>query len=230
MTAAIIYGGVLGIAAGIGTFGSGVVADRVRGQHPNSDSWLPAIGMTACVPLMIFGYNTVAFSSGATAIWLAIPVLAIAAVLRYTYLAPMFAVTQKLVEPRMRATAAALLLFVVNLVGYGLGPPAVGWISDQGTKYQLAQLESPVSASQCGAIERSLLATRKGRDGALSGDALAEAVANNDAYCKPARAVGNRTGVSVGSLFLLWAALHFYLMGRTMKRDLWTPDESPATA
>lgn len=230
MTAAIIYGGVLGIAAGIGTFGSGIVADRVRGRHPNSDSWLPAIGMTACVPLMIFGYNTTAFSSGATAIWLAIPVLAIAAILRYTYLAPMFSVTQKLVEPRMRATAAALLLFVVNLIGYGLGPPAVGWISDQGTKHHLAQLDSPVSASQCGAIERSLLATRKDREGALSGDALEEAVANNDTYCKPARAIGNRTGVSIGSLFLLWAALHFYLMGRTMQRDLWTPDESPATA
>lgn len=230
MTAALIYGGVLGVAAGIGTFGSGVVADRVRNRHPNSDSWLPAIGMTLCVPLMIFGYNTVGFSSGATAIWLAIPVLVVAAILRYSYLAPMFAVTQKLVEPRMRATAAALLLFVVNLVGYGLGPPAVGWISDQGTKYQLAQLESPVTAAQCGGIESALLATRKGRDNALSGDALSEAMSTNDTYCKPARAIGNRVGVSVGSMFLLWAALHFYLMGKTMKRDLWTPDETPATA
>lgn len=230
MTAALIYGGVLGIAAGIGTFGSGVVADRVRGRHPNSDSWLPALGMTLCVPLMLFGYNTVAFSSGAAAIWLAIPVLAIAAILRYTYLAPMFSVTQKLVEPRMRATAAALLLFVVNLIGYGLGPPAVGWISDQGTKYQLSQLESPVTAAQCSQIERSLAATRKERDGALSGTELDQANATNDAFCKPARAIGNRVGVSVGSLFLLWAALHFYLMGRTMQRDLWTPEEEPATA
>jgi len=221
---------VLGVAAGIGTFGSGVVADRVRSRHPNSDSWLPAIGMTLCVPLMIFGYNTVAFSSGATAIWLAIPVLAVAAVLRYSYLAPMFAVTQKLVEPRMRATAAALLLFVVNLIGYGLGPPAVGWISDQGTKYQLAQLESPVSASECGGIEKALSATAKGRDGALTGSALDEANATNDTYCKPSRAIGNRVGVSVGSLFLLWAALHFFLMGRTMQRDLWTAEEEPATA
>lgn len=230
MNAALIYGGVLGVAAGIGTFGSGVVADRVRSRHPNSDSWLPALGMSLCVPLMIFGYNTVGFSSGATAIWLAIPVLVVAAILRYSYLAPMFAVTQKLVEPRMRATAAALLLFVVNIIGYGLGPPAVGWFSDQGTKYQLAQLDSPVTAGECGRVEASLLATRKGRDNALSGAALDEANAINDNYCKPARAIGNRVGVSVGSLFLLWAALHFYLMGRTMQRDLWTPEEEPATA
>ncbi len=230
MTAALIYGGVLGVAAGIGTFGSGVVADRVRSRHPNSDSWLPALGMSLCVPLMIFGYNTVGFSSGATAIWLAIPVLVVAAILRYSYLAPMFAVTQKLVEPRMRATAAALLLFVVNLIGYGLGPPAVGWISDQGTKYHLSQLDSPVKAGECGGIEKALSATAKGRDGALAGAALDEANAINDAYCKPARAIGNRVGVSIGSLFLLWAALHFYLMGRTMQRDLWTPEEEPATA
>lgn len=230
MTAALIYGGVLGIAAGIGTFGSGVVADRVRGRHPNSDSWLPALGMTICVPMMIFGYNTLAFSSGAAAVWLAIPVLAIAAILRYSYLAPMFSVTQKLVEPRMRATAAALLLFVVNLIGYGLGPPAIGYISDQGTKYQLNQLDAPVTIGQCGDIEKSLVAVRKGKDGAISGDELANAVASNDAYCKPARAIGNRIGVSVGSLFLLWAALHFLLMGRTMKRDLWTPEEETATA
>lgn len=230
MQAALIYGGVLGVAAGIGTFGSGVVADRVRSRHPNSDSWLPALGMSLCVPLMIFGYNTVGFSSGATAIWLAIPVLVVAAILRYSYLAPMFSVTQKLVEPRMRATAAALLLFVVNIIGYGFGPPAVGWISDQGTKYQLAQLEAPVTAAECGRIEAALLATRKERANALSGAALDEANATNDNYCKPARAIGNRVGVSVGSLFLLWAALHFYLMGRTMQRDLWTPEEEPATA
>ena len=75
-----------------------------------------------------------------------------------------------------------------------------------------------------------MLATRKGRDNALSGAALEEATASNDNYCKSARAIGNRVGVTVGSLFLLWAALHFYLMGRTMQRDLWTPEEEPATA
>ncbi len=52
--AALIFGFVLGISAGIGTFGCGIVADRLRARHPNSDSWLPALGMTLCVPFMIF--------------------------------------------------------------------------------------------------------------------------------------------------------------------------------
>ena len=228
--AALIFGGVLGIAAGIGTFGSGQIADKIRARHPNSDSWLPALGLTLAIPFLIFGYNTLSFSSGALAMWLAIPALSIGAILRYSYLGPMFAVCQKLVEPRMRATAAALMLFVVNLIGYGLGPPAIGWISDQGTKWQLSQIESPISISECGGIESKLYAIAKGHDGAIEGAELDEATFANSTYCAPARSTGVRWGVSIGALFYLWAALHFLLMGRTMQRDLWTPEEVPATS
>ena len=230
MTAALIYGGVLGIAAGIGTFGSGLVADAVRHRHPNSDSWLPALGLTLCVPLMLIGYNLIDFINAETAVWIAVPILSIAAILRYSYLAPMFAVTQKLVQPRMRATAAALMLFIVNLIGYGFGPPVIGAISDAGTNWKLEQLQSPIKAKACGGIESQLTAVTKGRDGAISGAALEEAVAANDAFCKPARKVGVKLGVSIGSLVFLWAALHFLLIGRTMQRDLWTPEEVPATS
>ncbi len=228
--AALIFGGVLGIAAAIGTFGSGYVADRVRARHPNSDSWLPALGLAISVPIAILGYNTLAFSEGATAIAIAIPLLAMAAILRFAYLAPMFAVTQKLVEPRMRATAAALLLFVVNLIGYGAGPPVIGAMSDHFTKQELKTLESPVTIGECGTTESLLKATRDGTDRALSGTALEEALAINTNYCAPARKAGVRWGISLGLLFLFWAALHFLLLGRSMKRDLWTPDESTATA
>lgn len=223
MTAALIYGGVLGVAAGIGTFGSGVVADRVRSRHPNSDSWLPALGMSLCVPLMLVGYNLDTFIGSEKSVWIAVPILVVAAILRYSYLAPMFAVTQKLVEPRMRATAAALLLFVVNLLGYGLGPPVIGAISDTGTSWKLGQLESALTVADCGVIEKNLKAASTGKPDAISGTALAEAMAANDEFCKPARSMGVRLGVSIGVLFFLWAALHFSLMGRTMQRDLWTP-------
>lgn len=228
--AALIFGGVLGIAGAIGTFGSGYIADKVRERHPNSDSWLPALGMGISVPIAILGYNTLAFSEGAMAIILAVPLLCVAAILRYSYLAPMFAVTQKLVEPRMRATAAALLLFVVNLIGYGAGPPVIGAISDRFTKQTLVSLEAPVTIGQCGTTESALKATRDGTDRAISGAELEEALAINSNYCAPARKAGVRWAISIGLLFLFWAALHFLLLGRSMKRDLWTPDESTATA
>lgn len=221
MTAALIFGGVLGLAAGVGTFGSGIVADRIRARHPNSDSWLPALGMALAFPLAVVGYNTLSFSSGTTAIVIAIPLLAAAAILRYTYLGPMFAVTQKLVEPRMRATAAALLLFVVNFIGYVFGPPVIGAISDIAASIHISALEAPFALSECGPIEASLKATRDGAAGALEGAALQEATALNADYCAPARKFGIRWAVSIGSAFFLWAALHFWLLKGTMQRDLW---------
>ena len=228
--AALIFGGVLGIAGDVGTFLSGYIADRVRARHPNSDSWLPATALAVSVPIAILGYNTLAFTTGAMAIAAAIPLLVVAAILRFAYLAPMFAVTQKLVEPRMRATAAALLLFVVNLIGYGAGPPAVGAISDHFTRQTLAAQSAPVTMADCGSTEAALKATRDGEDNALSGEALENALAINTNYCAPARKAGVRWGISIGLVFLFWSALHFFLLGRTMQRDLWTPDEEPATA
>jgi hypothetical protein len=42
----------------------------------------------------------------------------------------MFAMTQGLVPPSMRATASAINLFIVNLIGLGLGPFLMGYLND----------------------------------------------------------------------------------------------------
>ncbi len=228
MQAALLYGGVLGIAAGFGTFSSGVIADRVRKRHPNSDAWLPALGFFISVPLYLIGYNTISFSSGSLALWLAIPPLLVAAYAHYFYLGPMFSVTQKLVEPRMRATAAALMLFLVNMIGYGFGPPVVGWFSDRGAQWKMAQLEAPLSLSACGKIESQLKIVRDNKPGAITDKGLSEALAANADYCAPARKTGIRMAVSLGALFYLWGALHFLLLGRTLQRDLWSPEKDAA--
>ena len=39
-------------------------------------------------------------------------------------------VAQSLAKPRMRAMTAAIMLFSMNLIGYGLGPPIAGLVSD----------------------------------------------------------------------------------------------------
>ncbi len=46
------------------------------------------------------------------------------------YLAPVLAQTQGLVDLRMRGVASAIMLLIVNLIGLGLGPLMVGWLSD----------------------------------------------------------------------------------------------------
>jgi MFS family permease len=40
------------------------------------------------------------------------------------------AIAQSLAKPRMRAMTAAIMLFSMNLLGYGLGPPLAGLVSD----------------------------------------------------------------------------------------------------
>ena len=60
----------------------------------------------------------------------AIMILAVPAVLGTLWYGPVYATAQSIVEPHMRATASAVLLFIINLVGLGLGPVAVGVLSD----------------------------------------------------------------------------------------------------
>ena len=43
---------------------------------------------------------------------------------------PVFALTQALVRPQARATASAILIFVINSIGLGLGPLAIGALND----------------------------------------------------------------------------------------------------
>jgi hypothetical protein len=46
------------------------------------------------------------------------------------YQATSFSQTQGIVEIRMRSVAAAILLFIINIIGLGLGPQFVGILSD----------------------------------------------------------------------------------------------------
>ena len=62
--------------------------------------------------------------------WLAFWVMIVPNMLGSYWLAPVFSLTQGLVGLRMRAVAASIMLFVLNLIGMGLGPGFVGVVSD----------------------------------------------------------------------------------------------------
>jgi hypothetical protein len=70
----------------------------------------------------------VVYLSGNTT--LALAAFALPAFLGLMYQAPAFAVTQSLATPKTRATASAVLLFVINIVGLGMGPAVTGALSD----------------------------------------------------------------------------------------------------
>ena len=85
---------------------------------------LPALATIAGVPIAL-GYYLVPNPYVALLIGVG------SAIAAPMYLGPSFAMTQTLVKPHMRAMASAILLFVLNIVGLGLGPLAVGFMNDR---------------------------------------------------------------------------------------------------
>ncbi|MGI9323646.1 MAG: spinster family MFS transporter [Pseudomonadales bacterium] len=113
----------LGLFGMLGTFGGGYLCDRFGARDERWYLWLPGIATLLHVPFACFTY-----------LWhdprVALSVYAIAYVLGHCYLAPTFAMTQGLVHVRMRALAASILLFILNIIGLGLGPQITGLLSD----------------------------------------------------------------------------------------------------
>lgn len=115
--------GVGSIFGGLGTYLGGYLSDRLSPCDARWSMWVPGISTLIAVPFAIAFYLAADVS---TAILFAgVPVFFGA-----MYLGPTFAITQALAPLRMRAVASAFLLFLINLIGFGLGPQVVGILSD----------------------------------------------------------------------------------------------------
>ncbi len=113
----------IGIAGCAGTYTGGRLSDHF-GQR--DESWymkLPALEAALGLPFLV-GFL---LAPSAT---LALACFAPFYFIANMYLGPMYAMTQTLVPPAMRATASAINLFIVNLVGLGLGPFLMGYLND----------------------------------------------------------------------------------------------------
>ncbi len=115
--------GVIGLGGFIGAVCGGYFADRLSRRDMRWQMWLPAISMFFAAPLCVGIY----MSFGQT---MSLFFLLLVIILINTWLGPGFAITQTLAPVRMRAMASALLLFVLNIIGLGMGPQAVGIMSD----------------------------------------------------------------------------------------------------
>jgi hypothetical protein len=62
--------------------------------------------------------------------YVAIAILVVPSLLNSLWLGPAFGTIQNLAPTRMRAMASAILLFILNIIGLGLGPFLVGVASD----------------------------------------------------------------------------------------------------
>lgn len=119
----LALGLLAGIAGAISSFIGGVIADRFSKSDLRGYVSVPAIASLLAVPIF-----TVAMLSP-TAV-MAMSILILNGLLGSLWYGPVYATGQSIVPPHMRATASAILLFIINLIGLGLGPLAVGILSD----------------------------------------------------------------------------------------------------
>ena len=112
-----------GLFGGMGAFLGGYLADKLSARDPRFALWLPGMASFAAIPFAVAFY---ALDDVKLGLICAAPSLVFSAM----YLGPSFAVAANLSSLRMRAMTAAILIFVINLVGLGLGPLVVGALND----------------------------------------------------------------------------------------------------
>ena len=185
----LLSGLISAIPGSISMLGGGLLADYLGKKDPRFYAWIPGLGALLAAPFYVLS-----FLQGS---WpMATALLMITGLFQYAYLPASMGVTANLMEPRMRATAAAVVAIMTNLVGAGLAPVVVGMLSDR-------------FASQ--AMGRSFSAVCTGARAAETAAAGA---------CGQASAHGLQWASMVFALVYLWAAVHFVLAARTIRKDM----------
>lgn len=165
--------------------------------------WGPAVGLAIAAPLFLFGFNQSVVAS-------AVVLLIAAHLCMFVYYAPSLALAQNMVGANMRASSAFVVSLVLGLVGIGLGPTIVGVLSDQFAMHAFAlgafKAMCPGGAAPHGSPQALVAA------------------------CGDASATGIRDALMIMSLLCLWAALHYVLAGRDLRRDLDTHYQPAAPA
>jgi predicted MFS family arabinose efflux permease len=118
-----ILGLISGLSGAAGTLLGGFLSDRLGVRDIRWYVWIPMLGgLSAMAP----AYYTLLGSDTTLIIAAMIP----SQILGALYLGPCIATCHNLVSPGMRAMASAILFFVLNIIGLGLGPLTVGILSD----------------------------------------------------------------------------------------------------
>ena len=113
----------IGLGGGVGTFYGGYLADKWSKYGEGWRAWVVTGAILIYIPCGYFGY--VAQDSTAAMLWFLAP-----AVFGGVYLGTNAAILQSQIPLQMRSVGAAVNLFILNIIGLGLGPLSVGMISD----------------------------------------------------------------------------------------------------
>ncbi|RJG22068.1 spinster family MFS transporter [Massilia cavernae] len=191
--AGLLFGLTTGVASLIGNAAGGFLTDWAGRYNKRWYTWIPGIGFVLAAPLYVAAFMQTS--------WIATTaLLLVGGVLAFLWAGPAFSITQSVVEPRMRASASAILLLNMNLVGHGLGPMFVGFASDA---FATRAFTTGTYALEC----------PKGIPMAGASDAIIQA-------CGQASATGIRYAVLTCTCVFLLAGFHYIRAGRYVARDM----------
>lgn len=194
--AALLFNVPSAAAASVSVLMTGWLAERMVKRHPNAIAWLPAAGFVLAVPFYMIAFST-------DNKWICLVGICIGAGIKYGYLAAQYTIGQGVVGARTRATATAILLFIVNLLGYGLGPPFIGYLADfLFTMQANAEGFAGLASNVC------------------KGDALLALPEASQAFCKVADAKALQTSLVITSALYVTPAIFFMLCIKTLQKDL----------
>jgi MFS family permease len=119
----IALGIVIGLGQGIGILVGGQLSRRLGSADADRDM---AICATMCAIAIPFALAALTVSN----LWLSLALFTASLIFGTAWNGPTFSAVSSLVHAKSRATAVAVILFIISVVGLGLGPLGVGLVSD----------------------------------------------------------------------------------------------------
>jgi hypothetical protein len=149
------------------------------------------------IPLYIWGF----YSEPGT---MQLVIWGTGAMFHYAYLGAQYTIGQGVVSQRSRASAIAILLFIIALIGNGLGPQIVGIMSDMfmNMQIQASGMGDTLTTTICRARDLSAL------------------TAEQQAVCVGAYGEGVRQSMAATVLFFIPAAAFYLMAAVTLKKDM----------
>lgn len=120
--ATMVLGAITVVAAVLGMLTGGWVCDRLAPRHPRALFVVPGLAMLAALPFVLLGL----LSKESTAIYAGI---FFAELLMFVNTAPCNTIIANVTPPNMRATAYAVALMAVHLLGDLWSPPLIGRVA-----------------------------------------------------------------------------------------------------
>jgi predicted MFS family arabinose efflux permease len=138
------FGAIVVVTGFVGTFAGGWLGDALLRRSAQAYLWLSGVTALLAAPLA-----WLVFTDPRPAVYL--PAVVVAELLIFASTGPINSVILNVVKPGERATAVALSILSIHLLGDVPSPPMIGWISDHSSLGR-AVLVVPIAIFLAGAI------------------------------------------------------------------------------